>query len=182
MDNLDKLIQLIRKQRHDAMNDIQVIYGYLQVQKLECALEYIKKLRMENEIISELYSLGDDYLAFCMENNIRRLMRSDFSIELNLEIDRFYNNVFNKDYIKKCDLVNNIFNKFENNSIQHVYIYIFEDDLGENLLICNKESVIDELSWMESWQKIDINIDNTSLYECCYGNNIGYRINFKLIQ
>jgi hypothetical protein len=178
MDNLENSIHLIRKQRHDFMNDLQVVYGYLQIGKNDNALKYIEKLSEENRTISSIYSLGDNFFGYCMEYNMKKLLQKNICVETNIEIEKFYKENFNKDYNEKCNLVNNIFSKFENNDIKNVYIYIFEDEMGQSLLVCNDESVADELSWMESWQKVDINLDNVSLHECSYGNNIGYRITF----
>ncbi len=179
MDDLQNSIHLIRKQRHDFMNDLQIVYGYLQIGKSDNALKYIEKLGEENKTISSIYALGDNLFGFCMEDNIKRLTQKNIQIETNIEIEKFYCEVFSKDYSKKYNLINNIFSKFENNSIKHVYIYIFEDDIGQSLLVCNDESIVDELSWMESWKKLNIDLDNIVLHECSYGNNIGYRITFN---
>lgn len=178
MDRSDTLIHLIRKQRHDFMNDLQVIYGYIQIGKEGLALKYIEKISLENEYISGLYSLGDKYLAFCMELNIKKLRKNNIDVEVILEIESFNENFFDIDYSKKRDLVNNIFNEFERNKSECVYIYVFEDTLGQSILICDSESIIDELNWIESWNKINLNINNMNLDKCCYGNNIGYRITF----
>ncbi len=178
MNSIENSIHLIRKQRHDFMNDLQVVYGYLQIGKSDNALKYIEKLSEENKTISSIYALGDNFFGFCMEYNIKELSQKNISVETNIEIEKFYNKIFNKDYNEKYELVNNIFSKFENNGIKNVYIYIFEDEMGQSLLVCNDESVSDELSWMESWKKVHINLDNVSLHECSYGNNIGYRMTF----
>ena len=44
MNELENYISLLRKQRHDFMNDLQVIYGYLQIKRTQGALEYIDRL------------------------------------------------------------------------------------------------------------------------------------------
>lgn len=176
MDNLDNYIHLIRKQRHDFINDLQVIYGYLQIGKINDGLQYIEKLNEENKIISSVYALGDNALGLCMEENIKRIIQKDIHIEIDMEIEEFYHNFFYKNYAKKQNLVNNIFNKFENNNTRCLYIYFFEDKLGQSILLCNDESIKDELNWMESWQKIKIELNDLNLYKCICGNNIGYRI------
>jgi hypothetical protein len=58
------------------------------------------------------------------------------------------------------------------------YIYIFQDELGESLLLTNNEVMIGEISWMDEWQQIDVEIDNLKIYKCSFDNNIAYRFIF----
>ena len=55
MNESEDFINVLRKQRHDFMNDLQVIYGYLQIKRPQGALDYIDRLSKQNEIISEIY-------------------------------------------------------------------------------------------------------------------------------
>lgn len=180
MDDIIKCINLMRKQRHDFMNDLQIIYGYLQINDVDRATNYLEKLSKENAIISSIYALGDNYFGLCFEENIKSIIQKDYSVEANVEIEKFYTNFFEKDYIKKKNLVKNIFSSFENNSIKYICIYIFEDKLGQSFLVSNNENLIDELSWMENWESIDPDIEGLKLHKCSYGNNLGYRITFLL--
>jgi hypothetical protein len=178
MNELENYIGLLRKQRHDFMNDVQVIYGYLQMKRPQGALEYIERLSKENEIISEIYKLQDNGFSLCLENNIKKLWASEIKVELDIEISNFKNKVFESEYNKKSDLVNTIFIEIEETNQNFVYIYIFEDELGESLLITNNAAMSDEISWMDEWQQIDVEIDHLRIYKCGFGNNIAYRLIF----
>ncbi len=55
-----EVITLLRKQRHDFINHVQVIYAYLQMNKQEKAEEYIDKLDIARpESGAELRALLD---------------------------------------------------------------------------------------------------------------------------
>lgn len=178
MNELENYISLLRKQRHDFMNDLQVIYGYLQMKKPQGALEYIDRLSKENETISEIYRLQDNGFSLCLENNIKRLWANEIKVEVDIEIAEFKNKIFENQYNKKSDLVNTIFMEIEDTNQKFVYIYIFEDELGESLLLTNNEAMVDEISWMDEWQRIDIEIDDFKVYRCDFDKNIAYRLIF----
>jgi hypothetical protein len=178
MSELENYIGLLRKQRHDFMNDLQVIYGYLQMKRPQSALEYIDRLSKENEIISEIYKLQDNGFSLCLENNIKKLWANEVKVEIDIEISNFKNKIFENGYNKKSDLVNTIFMELEDTDVNFVYIYIFQDELGESLLITNNEAMSDEISWMDEWQQIDMKIDNLRIYRCGFDNNIAYRLIF----
>jgi hypothetical protein len=177
-DELENYILLLRKQRHDFMNDLQVISGYLQMKRPVGALEYIEKLAKQNIIISEIYKLQDNRFSLCLENNIKKLWINEVKVEIDIEIDNFKSKIFEDQYNKKNNLVNTIFMELEDTNQNFIYIYIFEDELGQSLLIANNESMLGELSWMDEWQPIDEDIDNLKIYKCSFDNNIAYRFIF----
>lgn len=177
-DGLENYMILLRKQRHDFMNDLQVISGYLQMKRPQGALEYIEKLAKENGIISEIYKLQDNRFSLCLESNIKRLWANEIKVEIDIEIGNFKNKIFENEYNKKNNLVNTIFMELEYTNQNFVYIYIFEDELGESLLISNNEAMSDEISWMDEWQQIDGDIDDLRIYKCSFDNNIAYRFIF----
>lgn len=179
MEDINRLIELLRLQRHDFMNELQIIYGFIQVGKIENAENHIKKLCYENEIISKLYSLGDDKLAFTFESNIKNLLRSNINIDINLEINILHKKLFDFNFYKKNNLVNNIFKEFEKVSPVVVYIYIFEDDLGFNIVLFNHENIIDELNWNDSWKEINSGIEDIRLMLCKYDEYLSYRMIFN---
>lgn len=179
MDDIDNFVKIIRNQRHDFMNYLQVIYGYIQINNLEKAKEYIDSLSSKNEIISILYNLGDNFLAICLEKNIDRLWKKNIEVCFDTEIEHIEKSFFKNEYYKNSNLVNNIFDNVENNNEGIVYIYFFEDELGINLLISNKKDLIDEISWMEEWQKLNTNINKLDVYKYIYEDNLAYRIIFS---
>ncbi|MCY6371859.1 Spo0B domain-containing protein [Clostridium ganghwense] len=178
MEEASNIIDCLRKERHDFMNEIQVIYGYLQLKKNEKAKQYIEEMIKKNSYISRLYTLGDKYFGFLIEENLKKLWNQGIKIDLHIEIDCFLKIVFQKEYNKKKNLVNNIFNELENYKFNFVYIYIFEDELGQSVLIANRESLADELEWMEEWQQINSDIKDIKVYKYAYGRDYGYRLTF----
>ena len=178
MNELEDYIRLLRKQRHDFMNDLQVIYGYLQIKRPQGALDYIDKLSKENQIISEIYRLEDNRFSLCLESNIKKLWANEIKVEVDIEISNFKNEIFVNEYNKKSDLVNTIFMEVEKTNKKFVCIYIFQDELGESLLITNNESMIGDVSWMEEWQQVDTQIDGFNVYKFGFDNNIAYRLIF----
>ena len=177
-DELEKNILLLRKQRHDFMNDLQVISGYLQMKRPEGALEYIEKLAKQNIIISEIYKLQDNRFSLCLESNIKKLWLNEVKVEIDIEIDNFKSKIFEDQYNKKNNLVNTIFMELEDTNQNFIYIYIFEDELGQSLFIANNESMVGDISWMDEWQQIDRDIDDLRIYKCSFDNNIAYRFIF----
>ncbi|MFU0825354.1 Spo0B domain-containing protein [Clostridium sp.] len=180
MDSFHDFVSELRRARHDHMNDIQIIYGYLQLNKKNEALNYIANISKNNMMLSRMYALGDNRFAFAMEKLLKNLRKKQVSVELDIEIDSFSREVFESESNKKIDLVNNIINELENNKCKFVYIYIFKDDMGESILITNEESCANELDWMEDWQVIESEIQDIKLHKYMYNNKIGYRLTFGL--
>ena len=188
MNELENYISLLRKQRHDFMNDLQVIYGYLQIKRPQGAIEYIDRLSKQNETISEIYKLQDNGFSLCLENNVKKLWANEVKVEIDIEISNFKNKIFENKYSKKNNIVNTIFKRIidtifieiENINQNFVFIYIFEDELGESLLITNNQAMYDEISWMDEWEKVDIDIeiDDLRIYKCSFDNDVAYRLIF----
>lgn len=175
---MEKFENEFREQRHDFMNHIQVIYGYLQLNKKEDAIKYINKIVDENKNISSIYALDNKELGIIMEQNLKKLFTKGVRVEVDIEIESFSKRKFSSNYNKKMNLVNNIFNKLENNKCKFVYIYIFEDELGESILIANGESCVNELDWMEEWEKLDFDLDDIKIYKYTYQEDYAYRLTF----
>ncbi|BDR81775.1 hypothetical protein N072000002_19580 [Clostridium tetani] len=177
MEKVGLVIDSLRTQRHDFMNEIQVLYGYMQINKYEEALNYLKKISEENENISQLYSLGDKFLAYILENNIKNINKYGILLDIELEISSFNDIYFEDGFYKKRHLVNNIFNELKKDA-EEIYVYLFENELGKSLLISNDEEVKDELDWIEEWDNIQVDIEKFYVYRYKWNGHIGYRIIF----
>jgi glycyl-tRNA synthetase (class II) len=125
--------------------------------------------------IGGVYDFGPYGIA--LKNNIKKLWANEIKVEIDIEISNFKNKIFENEYNKKSDLVNTIFIEIEATEQNFVYIYIFQDELGESLLIANNEAMSDEISWMDEWQQLDMEIDDF-VYRCGFDNNIAYRLIF----
>lgn len=67
MDNLfcAELTKLLRAQRHDFINHMQVIHAMLQMGRSEQAMRYIEDLAKDSRLISDALKLHHDNLAEC---------------------------------------------------------------------------------------------------------------------
>jgi len=54
MDSARALLQFLRLQQHDFMNHIQVIHGYLQLNKAHKAVEYIEDIIVQKQNLSAI--------------------------------------------------------------------------------------------------------------------------------
>lgn len=178
--DIDECIKMLRKQRHDFMNDLQVVYGYMQGNKQDKALEYIDTLCTENVNIGEIYSVNCDALAHCLEENIKKSRLKGSKINLDIEIEFENSNIFKEDYYKKSELVNNIFNELEKKGCNSIYIYFFEDSMGQSLFLSNSENMKDEIEWMDEWENLSSDINGIAIHNCSIGNNIAYRVTFDV--
>lgn len=181
MKNVELVIDNLREQRHDFMNEIQVLYGYIQINKYEESLNYLKKISEENENISLIYSLGDKFLGYILENNIKDMNKYGILLDIELEISSFNEIYFEDKFYKKRHLVNNIFNELKEDA-KEIYLYLFENELGKSLLISNVEEVKDELDWIEEWEKKTLDIENFHVYKYKNNDHIGYRIIFDNVK
>lgn len=98
------------------MNYLQVIYGYLQINKPEEALNYIKKINTKMYMLSQLYNLDNSYLSLIIHDIITSIEKCALDWQLK--------NI--KCYISEEKLSQNI-NKYIEN------IDIFKQDLYDIL-------------------------------------------------
>src|SRR3712207_7871447 len=80
MEDIEKFINAFRKERHDFMNCVQIIYGYLQLDNTKEAIRYINKLIGENKDISSLYALGDQNFGFRSEEHTSELQSRQYLV------------------------------------------------------------------------------------------------------
>lgn len=174
----DDLIFKQRKQRHDFMNDFQIIYGYLQLKRYDEAIKYIENVSEKNQLLSILYSLGDNLFAYCIEENLKRLWDKNLNLDLNIEIHEWKKQIFKNNVNKKCTIVNNIFSECLDLNFEYVCMYIYEDEFGQSILFFNDESIVDEIEWIEEWRKIDSQCNDTTLHKYCYEDSWAYKLTF----
>lgn len=179
MDDECQYINMLRKQRHDFMNDLQIVYGYLQLEDYSDAKQYIEKLCEINAEISELYSLGDSSLAYSLENLVRSLYYRSIEIDFDIEIEKFSNKYFKSDFDKKNKIVNNIIEEIEDKNINKVYIYIFANGEGEHVCIYNNETAFAHIACEKNNCSNYCNFNDIEIikYESC--DCIGFCFNFN---
>lgn len=85
LDSARALIQFLRIQQHDFMNHIQVIHGYLQLNKAQKAMDYIEDIIVQKRSLASIYKLQDPEMAACL---LSGLHKADFhQVELNIILD-----------------------------------------------------------------------------------------------
>jgi len=81
-------LQALSQQRHDWMNDLQILYGYLRLQKLHNAMETLDRIRERMERESRISRLGSSELAYfllsfrALSENLRLDVRVDERLSL----------------------------------------------------------------------------------------------------
>lgn len=175
IEHMDEIIKNARLERHDNMNDLQVIYGYIQLKKYDKLEEFVSKLCLKNNILGSIYNLGDEYLAYALEKAMKKLWAKGIDVDVDIEIKKIERPLFKNNYYKKNGIINKIFSDVEKVIIDSVYIYIYEDFYGLSLLIANSERIINNY---ENIQKefVSIDCEDIKLLKLKIQDNIGYRI------
>lgn len=176
MDIVKKSIDMLRGKRHDYMNKLQVIYGFLQMERYKEAEEYIMEMIQENTGISEICNLGDEYFSFCFEHIINLLQNEGIRLNLNIEISELKKKIFENGFNKKYNIVNNIIIEFVNLKSNIVYIDLFENGAGVNLIFSNTEdyeNLINELLLVENTE-----IEEAKMYRYESDNKLIYNLVF----
>lgn len=175
IEHMDEIIKNVRLERHDNMNDLQVIYGYIQLKKYDKLEEFVSKLCLKNNILSSLYNLGDEYLAYTLEESIKKLWAKEIDVDIDIEIKKIERPLFKNNYHKKNEIINKIFSDIEKVIIDSIYVYIYEDFYGLSLLIANSERIINNY---ENIQKefVSIDCEDIRLFKLKVEDKIGYRI------
>lgn len=76
---------LLREQRHDYMNMFQIIYGYLQLNNKDKAVEYIRKIIASSTNIGKCYHLSVFSISLLLEKKVK--IAENLGIELTLDVD-----------------------------------------------------------------------------------------------
>jgi len=82
-----EVVKSIREQRHDFMNHIQVIWGYLQLKKTEEAVRYISRINKEYNIYSYIFKLGNPTLSLFLYSYVKRAYKLGIEIDFEAEFD-----------------------------------------------------------------------------------------------
>ena len=101
---LKDIKELSRKQRHDFANTLQVIYGYLQIDRKENAIAEIHRFTNVTQSISELYKISVTSIRLFLENKLLEI--NNLGKELTLEVETSY-----EDQYREIDNEEEIINK-----------------------------------------------------------------------
>ncbi|KNF09438.1 putative signal transduction histidine kinase [Gottschalkia purinilytica] len=86
--------KISRENRHDFMNTLQIIYGYLQLRKYDNAIFQIKKVTDTMMNISKIYNLSVLSISLFLERKI--LKAANVGIKINFEVNNYVEDEFRK--------------------------------------------------------------------------------------
>lgn len=133
----EKLVEYTVKQlrllRHNFMNTLQVIYAYLQINKPDKAIEYMKEINKNMFSLSLIYNLENPFISLLMQDIIMEVEKMGADYEIITNIDYIPTEVFTKNKNEILTLFENIkkylLNGLKGNNVsKKLYIEIGEDD------------------------------------------------------
>lgn len=81
------IVKYLRDQKHDFMNDIQVIWGYLQLGKSLEASRYIERMNNYMRFVSGIFNLNYPQLSLLLYNHVRDAAKRGISFDLESEVE-----------------------------------------------------------------------------------------------
>lgn len=144
MESHKDLIDLLRSNRHDFANHLQVIMGFIQLNKSSCAIDYIKEVNGQlasQTIISNLKNQGIAALLLKKQGEAENL-----GVKLFLEVENDLDNLS----VATSDLIRIVGNLLDNaiyavnkkGNDPQVKVLIKRDDNGHILSVHNRSPVI----------------------------------------
>ncbi len=95
------IIEQMRLQRHDFMNYLQVIYGYIQINKPHEAISYIKNLNKYMAAASRVFNLECDEFAVIFGEFANKCLAHGIELQLDIGIEYISCENFSKDINRK---------------------------------------------------------------------------------
>lgn len=80
-----EMVNFIREQRHDFLNYFQVILGYLQLNKPDRAVQYIKQVTGEMQELSSVTKIENPYLVLALLLAFQKGKSSGVNLSFNVE-------------------------------------------------------------------------------------------------
>lgn len=122
---------LLKHQRHDYLNEVQIIFGYIKLNKIDEAVEYINKIRNEASINSKLSNLSCVDLYLLIEKKLKQCRKEGVNIDLDIYTNAKRESFNNKQVSKslKCmeKALDKIFDCMNNNNEYEEYIIYIEE-------------------------------------------------------
>lgn len=78
------LLEIMRRYRHDFLNHLQVVSGFVQLGKPDRALEYVRRVSEEMEKLGAILRLQHPQMATLLLKNL--LLAQDKQIDINLDL------------------------------------------------------------------------------------------------
>ncbi|MCR6544991.1 Spo0B domain-containing protein [Dehalobacterium formicoaceticum] len=95
------MVGLFREERHDFLNHLQIVLGYLQINKEESAIAYIKQVHQEMQEISALTRLENPFLVVALLLATQKSKHFDIKLSFHMEqsltsLQEYQESVINK--------------------------------------------------------------------------------------
>lgn len=84
---MDKMVEIIRIQRHDFLNNLQVVSGLIQLGKADQAIEYIHKISQEMAVDGQITKLARPELAAVLLWQRIEAAQKDIQLKFNINTD-----------------------------------------------------------------------------------------------
>lgn len=149
----DRVVNYIRSQRHDFMNEIQVIWGYLQIGKPEEALRYITGMKESMDLYGRIFYLDNPTLSLFLYDHITRVQRLGLSVDFSSDIEKVRREAFASCYHEKIDIMDSLFQKVSDKCAETgatLYIDIYVEDGGLYIVFANNADA-GSIDLQEDW-------------------------------
>ncbi|MCF8010300.1 MAG: Spo0B domain-containing protein [Clostridiales bacterium] len=145
-DLCEKNLRLLRCQRHDFMNHLQVILGYLQVKRTIKAIDYIKNINTNFEEIRTINNLSMPEISVLLINKRHEAEKYNIKFNYNLKSDLSNTQVKEHDIVKiLSNLIDSTIYEIKNNNIPYKKIHILIEKSSDKLFmeVSNNDVIID---------------------------------------
>jgi hypothetical protein len=98
-ENSDKFLYSIdqmRIQRHDFMNYLQVIYGYIQIGKPQEVVSYIKNINNKMAVLGNVFNLDNPEIALILQEFFANCSKNGIEFEFYTELEYISCDLFSK--------------------------------------------------------------------------------------
>lgn len=176
-----EIVKYLRAQRHDFMNYIQVIWGYLQLNKSDQAKQYIEGLNTKFEIINHILKIENPKLSLYLYNNVRKAYKAGAEVDFDSDLDSMdqhyrFDNALLGELDKIFDIT--LAQAMQNSCSHKIYIDIYID--GEVLCMLLSNSMCsDFIDSEEQYKRYDCSTDDVNIYSMCYDENVFFKIDIK---
>lgn len=145
--SLDNFINILKSQRHEFNNHLQIIWGLINVGKYQDAIKYIEQISETLKNTSKFYSLGSIELSALIFAKSSLAQKLNISFEFNYNVD-FSNFKYDSiDLINICgNLIDNAFYYAKASISRIVFLDINEENDYIKISVTNSGSYISETS------------------------------------
>lgn len=136
--NINNMKRLFREQRHDYMNYIQIIYGYLQIGRIDKAIGEVGNVIAMNSNISKMYNLSILSISLFIDKWYKIFSNADIKVFYSIKnLTDFEIRVVDndKEIIQNLDYIfNDIYEEFQEESSGEIGLDITEFEEGINFV------------------------------------------------